>query len=380
MKTFFDLLFILNGTLGFICVFLVVLNSKKNRTVNIYLALIFFAVSTRLIFKGFVELTNNTELFSILFHNDVSMIALPFPYLYFRNLVYRKSIFKTSYLFHFVLPILISIEINYHLLEEVLQEDLSFIMKLLIISIILYYMIVISILLRKSFWRKTTVIEFKTEHEKLMKKWTFLFYITFLVTAIKIICDQLFLKDNLHISENFFTWTAWLIVFVVILSSPSILNGYISQISWAKDKENKTISNWRLKPTYTITNPKDIQLSQKINGELGEYFIRITQFIEGNHLFRNSDFSIQDLALKSKIPISHLSFIFKYHSEISFTDFRKKERIKDAISLIDEGYLKTNTLESLSKTVGFNTYNSFFMGFKEITGKAPQNYVSTITE
>jgi YesN/AraC family two-component response regulator len=72
--------------------------------------------------------------------------------------------------------------------------------------------------------------------------------------------------------------------------------------------------------------------------------------------------------------------MFKYHSEISFTDFRKKERIKDAIALIDEGYLKTNTLESLSKTVGFNTYNSFFKGFKEITGKAPQNYVSTITE
>jgi AraC-like DNA-binding protein len=224
------------------------------------------------------------------------------------------------------------------------------------------------------------VIEFKTEHEKLMKKWTIVFYIAFMVTAIKIIFDQLFLRDKLHISENFFTWITWLIVFIMILSSPSILNGYISQISLGKDKGTKTNSNWRLKPTYTITNPKDIQLSLKINGELGEYFVRITQFVEKNHLFRKSDFSIQDLALKSKIPISHLSFVFKYHSDISFTDFRKKERIKDAVALIEEGYLKSNTLETLSKTVGFNTYNSFFMGFKEITGKAPQNYVSTLTE
>ena len=54
--------------------------------------------------------------------------------------------------------------------------------------------------------------------------------------------------------------------------------------------------------------------------------------------------------------------------------------IIDAVALIEEGYLKTNTLDSLSKKVGFNTYNSFFMGFKEITGKAPQNYVTTLTE
>jgi AraC-like DNA-binding protein len=278
------------------------------------------------------------------------------------------------------LPLLVTIEINYHLFEKVFQVDFTITVKTIILSIIVYYVVINYILLRKRYWSETKEIEFKTEHEKLMKKWTFVFFIAFLVSAITIIYDQLLLKDNLHISENFFTWITWLIVFIMILSSPSILNGYISQISRERDKGSKIISSWRLKPTYTITNPKDIQLSQKINGELGEYFIRITQFLEGNYLFRKSDFNIQDLALKSKIPISHLSFIFKYHSEISFIDFRKKERIKDAVALIEEGYLKTNTLESLSKTVGFNTYNSFFIGFKEITGKAPQNYVTTLTE
>jgi AraC-like DNA-binding protein len=380
MKTFFDLLFILNGTLGLLCGFLVILNRKKNKTVNIYLALIFFAGSTRLIFTGYIELTHNIELLTTIVRNNVSYLGIPLPYFYFRNLVFTKSIFKTSYLSHFLLPLLVTIEINYHLFEKVFQVDFTITVKTIILSIIVYYVVINYILLRKRYWSETKEIEFKTEHEKLMKKWTFVFFIAFLVSAITIIYDQLLLKDNLHISENFFTWITWLIVFIMILSSPSILNGYISQISRERDKGSKIISSWRLKPTYTITNPKDIQLSQKINGELGEYFIRITQFLEGNYLFRKSDFNIQDLALKSKIPISHLSFIFKYHSEISFIDFRKKERIKDAVALIEEGYLKTNTLESLSKTVGFNTYNSFFIGFKEITGKAPQNYVTTLTE
>ena len=373
-------MFILNGTLGFICVFLILLSIQKNRTVNLYLALIFFLASTRLILIGFIELTHNTELLNSLSQNDFSLLALPLPNLYFRSLASKKSIFKRSYLFYFLLPFLVTIEMNYHLFEEVFQVDLNFLMTAIIILFVLFNIITIFILLWKSFWRKTKVIEFKTEHETLLKNWTIVFYSAFLVSAIKIICDQLFLNDYPHFSENFFTWIAWLIVFIMILSSPLILNEYISQISREKDKGTKAISNWRLKPTYTITNPKDIKLSQKINGELREYFIRITQFLEGNHMFRKSDFSIQDLALKSKIPISHLSFIFKYHSEISFTDFRKKERIKDAVALIEQGYLKTNTLESVSKKVGFNTYNSFFMGFKEITGKAPQNYVTTLTE
>jgi AraC-like DNA-binding protein len=76
------------------------------------------------------------------------------------------------------------------------------------------------------------------------------------------------------------------------------------------------------------------------------------------------------------MPKSHLSFIFKYHSTISFSDFKKLNRIQDAIELINEGYLKTNTFDSLSKQVGFSTYNTFYIAFKEVTNKAPQEYVN----
>jgi AraC-like DNA-binding protein len=347
---------------------------------NVYLAIIFFGASTRLILKGFIELTHNTELFTTLSNHDVFLIGFPLPYLSFRNLVFKKSVFKRIYLIHFILPALLTIEINYHLFEELLRVEFYFLIKSLIISIVVFYSVMCFILLNKSFWRKTTVIELKTENDTILKKWTIVFFTAFMITGLRVIMDQLFLKEKDFLSENFFTWMTWLIVFIMILSTPSILNVYISQISRERGKDTKYYSNWQLKPTYTITNPKDIQLSQKINGELEQYFIRISQFVEENHLFRKSDFTIHELALKSKSPISHLSFIFKYHSDISFNDFRKKERIKDAIALIEEGYLKSNTLESLSKTIGFYTYNSFFIAFKEITGKAPQNYVTTLKE
>jgi AraC-like DNA-binding protein len=143
---------------------------------------------------------------------------------------------------------------------------------------------------------------------------------------------------------------------------------------------SSVISNWRLKSIQQISNAQDFQLSLKINTELDAYFQQIDQFVEREHFFRQSGLSINDLALKLKIPKSHLSFIFKYHSTISFSDFKKLNRIQDAIALINEGYLKTNTFDSLSKMVGFSTYNTFYTAFKEVTSRAPQEYVNGIGE
>ena len=380
MKTIFDLLFILNGTLGLVCFFLVCMSLRTNKHVNIYLAILLFAVSIRFILRGYLELSGNTELIRTLSHYDVFLLLLPLPYFYFKNVVSKKNAFKSKDLFHFFLPILVTIEINTHLVSSIFQVELNFATKLIIISTLIFYIITSSIFLAKIFWRKKSIIEIQVEQEALLKKWLIVLYFAFLMPAINLFLDQLLTEDNQFLSENFITWLFWLIAFIFILASPSILDAYLFQISRKQGKETTPITIWRLKPINTITNPKDIRLSKKINGELNAYFVQITQFIAEKHLFRTSGVTINEFALKSKIPISHLSFIFKYHSEISFLDYKKRSRILDAINLINEGYLKTNTLEGLSDKVGFKTYNSFYLGFKETTGQAPQNYINSLAE
>jgi AraC-like DNA-binding protein len=250
----------------------------------------------------------------------------------------------------------------------------------LIVLTTFFYLFLSLSILKKSFWRKRPLVEIRTEQETLLKKWTIVLFIAFIVTGIKLNWSMLLIGNTGLLSDNFIVWFSWLIVFMMILTSPSILNAYISQLSREREKGTKPISFWRLKPISTITNPKDLQLSKKINGELNVYFLQITQSVEEKHLFRKSDMTINELALKTKIPISHLSFVFKYHSDISFSDYRKLARIQDAVALIEEGFLKTNTLDALSEIVGFNTYNSFYIGFKEFTGKTPQNYVNALIE
>jgi AraC-like DNA-binding protein len=87
---------------------------------------------------------------------------------------------------------------------------------------------------------------------------------------------------------------------------------------------------------------------------------------------------MRDLAQVLNIPISHLKFVFKYHSKLSFSDYKKISRIQNSLKLINNNYLATNTLESLSKEVGFTSYNPFFTCFKDVVGKSPHEYISTI--
>jgi AraC-like DNA-binding protein len=104
----------------------------------------------------------------------------------------------------------------------------------------------------------------------------------------------------------------------------------------------------------------------------------LNEVLYKNSYFKNAGFSIKDLAQALNIPISHLKFVFKYHSKLSFSDYKKISRIQNSLELINNNYLATNTLESLSNEVGFSSYNPFFTSFKDVVGKSPHQYISSV--
>jgi AraC-like DNA-binding protein len=105
-----------------------------------------------------------------------------------------------------------------------------------------------------------------------------------------------------------------------------------------------------------------------------EYLHQIEALSFHSHAFRNPDLSLDDIAVSLKIPISHINFIFKYHCNESFTDFKKIVRIHDATKLLERGYLNKFKVETLSVEVGFSSYNTFNVAFKNITGVTTQEY------
>ena len=99
-----------SGFIGFITIFLILLRYKSNRITNIYLVIIFFVVSTRMLLIGIFTLENQHLLTNLLTkYNNLLIVIVPCVYLYFDNLIkdYKKIEIK-NYI-HFIIPLLFNI-------------------------------------------------------------------------------------------------------------------------------------------------------------------------------------------------------------------------------------------------------------------------------
>jgi AraC-like DNA-binding protein len=117
------------------------------------------------------------------------------------------------------------------------------------------------------------------------------------------------------------------------------------------------------------------KIRRKIKSQLIFYLHQIEEMSFHKHAFRNPVLSLDDIGTALNIPISHFNFIFKYHCNESFTDYKKIVRIHDATKLLEGGYLNEHKVETLSAKVGFSSCNTFIVAYKNITGITTQDYV-----
>jgi AraC-like DNA-binding protein len=183
------------------------------------------------------------------------------------------------------------------------------------------------------------------------------------------------------IFNNNFLWISsmvWTSIFVKLILSPEILYGY-NFLNKTIDAEAEKVvlkSIWSIEDTVIpITTERDKILAQKMKQLLMKYLHLIEALSFQSEAFRNPDYSLNDISTALNIPISHVNFIFKYHCIESFSDYKKIVRIHDATKLIENGYLNNNKIEILATYVGFTSYNTFNLAFKNITGVTTQEYL-----
>ena len=139
-----------------------------------------------------------------------------------------------------------------------------------------------------------------------------------------------------------------------------------------------TIKKKYLKRNVSVVEGFDTSTNTNI-AEVKNLQSELNTLLYQNSYFTDPQFSVKDLAQVLNIPNSHLQYIFKYHSKLSFSDYKKISRIQNSLELINNNYLATNTMESLSKAVGFSSYNPFFTCFKDVVGKSPHQYISSLS-
>jgi AraC-like DNA-binding protein len=304
---------------------------------------------------------------------------MPCFFLYFENIV-KENKFAFDNMLHFIAPTLfVVIFISKNLVPNDNEVVVRKIFFLVLTLFYLFYAYRGYKLLMNNVWRRKSEIKAIQNQNRLIKNWTILLYVSFILIMV-IRFSTGYLLNKYYINNNQYLWITALIwsgIFVKIMLTPEILYGY--------NFLNKTIDTviekvalhtvWKTDGTLSpIVSEKDKKMEEKISAVLNEYVHKIEEFSFRSEAFRNPDLSLEDIAAAIKIPVSHIQYIFKFHCTESFTDYKKIVRIHDATKLLENGYLREKTVESLSETVGFSSYVTFYLAFKSITGMTTQEY------
>lgn len=107
-------------------------------------------------------------------------------------------------------------------------------------------------------------------------------------------------------------------------------------------------------------------------GSYSRHISKAVQFITDNYA---SNISLDITASALNLNPSYLSRLFKEETQMTFTDFLNRARIKKSCMLMESG---SYALKQISGEVGFLSYTYFFKVFKSITGVTPQAYMDQL--
>jgi AraC-like DNA-binding protein len=233
-------------------------------------------------------------------------------------------------------------------------------------------------------WKINSDIEKVKGQNLVIKKWTvFISVCFFLILLIRI----LFINKSCAIigADSYLITGIWLTAFVIIIIKQEILYGFDYLrivIETVENNQKENIEEVAFKKIWEIESQvkdveteKDLSLKNIVSPNLKEYIIKIEAISFGTDFFIKNSVSMEDLASELNLPASHIAYVFKFHSKVSFSEYKKIIRIQHAIKQLDTNYIKNNTLEALAFEVGFTSYTSFYTAFKNITGKSPQEYL-----
>ena len=377
-----NLIVLITGLIGFATVGLILKNNKLNSAMNVYIILIIITVSIRYFLMGLVHFTEDESFKSFCSrYSNFALIIIPLFYLYFKKLSDTDKRFQKKELLHFIFPVSFFIFILYLNSLKINNERTIYVLGAIFFLYAVYYTKGYYKLLKQNIWQENNTIKVVKKQNVLNKKWTYFLFFAILFLAVRLI-GSLFLEINFgrNIKGFSYQWISaliWLIVLFKILSSPEILYGYDMLHKKIDENRNRNLflnSVWNINPKIQINNAQHLQLKEKIAPLVLTYMESIEKISMTDKIFRDPTITMTDLANKLNAPKSHISYLFKYHSTISFSEYKKVIRIQDAITLIEEDYLKENTLDYLSKKVGFPSYNTFFTSFKEISGSSPNEF------
>lgn len=383
LDQFSNLMSLFVGFLGFLVVIFIAMSYKWSALFNMYLLVVFLLISFRLThfgLSGFYNLTAFNKYSYLL--GPLYLVAIPSIYLYFESLFSDRIYLNRKRIIHLLFPVA-------NLLLNVLQHNflifnsnfIDVIQTALVLLFIMSYCFAVVYLSYKKLWSKNNDSPALSEiHNALMKKWALFLLAVLIILSFRLVY-AIYSEAQEHVKifgfqSSIIKSVLWLLVFVTILRTPELLYGYPKLQNRLPEPSVNPIAVSAIwsESASEIKNSQDSKLNESIAAKVDIYLTNIKNFVALQFPFRSNNYAIKDLSKDLNIPISHLSYLFKYHCEMSFVEFKNHNRIQDAVNFIDKDFLEAQTFEALAEQVGFSSYNAFFVSFKKETGLSPKDF------
>lgn len=357
---------------GFLCLFIgvfMIFNPSRNHKTNVYFIVILILVGVqRFIYAleilGFVQ-----DTYSPLKKNlRLGFYIVPIYYLFFKRLIQGFDKLKKE-LLHFIFPtVFILINLVF------VNSEINRLFFLIYSSL---YFILILIMLKDFIYRKNTSMLQKKSYREI-KTWLLLMII--LTFVLIIYCNYfLFSESSSQITlGSFYKYSSllWLLVLIYMFKNPIVLFGEHYLLKNIELNEPLEFLVWSRKRLKTIEE-KDKIVYNTILKRI-DFIISDIQILQkSDEMLSTTPFTADTLAKQLKIPRRHLEFVFKYYCHYSINDFSNLVKVNYAVSLINEGYLDSYTVESLGEKCLFNSRFTFSKNFKKFIGVSVSDFVNS---
>ena len=352
--------------------------------------------SIRLITFLLINIQTDYDVLALIFlHTDplICLIAPAFLF-YFRSLIYQKTEFHPTMLFHFLPSVLVLINtLPYFAIPY--ETKLKFVEILLVdpnanfdhfphLLFSYKFQKIIPPFINVSYFIFYVIYGFKLKNEGnvyIKKRASLLINRIMTIIGINILPAVLLVAYSTYqasILENEFTFAFtniayknnhyfFLLTLVFPISfflSPSMLYG-------EGDSRNKLDHFYEgLKVLLNSDNgggSKTIPKTDDLN--------RIIFFIEDSKPYLNNNFSLHDISRAINIPHVRVTNCFNKQLKISFPIYRNRLRVQYATSMLRDGAHLHMSIEGIAMKSGFKSASTFYLAFKAEYGVTPIDWI-----
>ena len=367
-----NLLLITSTTLLISLVLLIRFHHARMRTIASFLLAIGLMtirtiVITTLSFYGFP-----ISKYIYVTHGITAITILPLFHVHFLQLTHNRG-WKRTDLLH-GLPLLVSLAV--WPLSDFAYQSL---VTILFFLVILFYWLMILRSFVTGIWNRQSQINIVMKNIRQIRE---ISNVIFAAITIGVFYNLWVLfyspptNDEQTLKQLIVPTLLLLITAIKLLLDPDIMFGFdVVPRVIKKTRQSTMVSDiWKMELQNEVVGKRYEAIQGKMGELLKDYIRRIEEAAFETELFSRPGLTVEEFAAELDIPAFHMAYIFRYHSQVTFQDFKKIIQINNAIELMKGGYTRDHTIESLATKVGFASYNPFFISFRNITGMSPQQY------